>query len=393
MKIIMNSVIDLARENAPKIHFMAIAREFRNFGYEVKAILPRPSKIINEDELKNSFDKVFWTPSLYEGPFGQTIKGIAQLIAILRLITKEKPDIFYSRFYLIAPLFYIFIKFIRSSIIVISEHNGYLYDEMKMMNFSGLKAFIARRLQLLGAQLSDKVRVVTEGIKVLLVQNGINESKIFVTGNGTDINHFRPIKHYKALEIAGLKPDYYYVGFIGSFIKWQGIDFILRAVPMILKEMPQVRFLIVGDGPEYKNLRSLSKKLGLEKECIFIGSVPYEMAPVYINSFDIAVAPFIRKRNEKIGVSPLKIRDYAACGVPIVASEVKGLEIVEENNIGILVNPEDEEELANAIIILLKNPEMRRKMGKRARKLAEREFSWKKTVREILDKGNFLGTK
>lgn len=219
-----------------------------------------------------------------------------------------------------------------------------------------------------------------------MVQNGINESKIFVVGNGTDISHFRPIKRDKALKAMGLKPDYYYVGFIGGLSKWQGIDLILRAAPMILKETPWVRFLIIGDGPEYKNLRSLSRKVRIEKECIFTGSVSYEKAPFYINSFDVAIAPFIRERNEEIGLSPLKIRDYAACGTPIVASKIKGLEIIEENNIGILVDPEDEKKMVNAIIILLKNPEVRKEMGERARELAEKEFSWRKIAREILDK-------
>lgn len=386
MKIIMNSVIDFGKLSTSKIHFMAIAKEFKNFGHNVKVILPKPSKIINEDELRNFFDTVFWTPSVHDGPFSLAIRGIAQLRTILKLIVKEKPDIFYSRFCSIAPLSYILIKFVRSSVIIISEHNGYLYDEMRMLNFSRLRAFIATKLQLLSARFSDRARVVTGGLKDLLVQNGVIQSKIFVVGNGTDINHFRPVKRDKALKAVGLKPDYYYIGFIGGLVKWQGIDFILRAAPMILTEIRQTRFLIVGDGQEYKNLRSLSKKIGIEKECIFIGSVPYEIAPVYINSFDIAVAPFIRERNEKIGLSPLKIRDYAACGIPIVASKVKGLEMVEENNVGILVDPEDEESLANVIIFLLKNPKMRKEMSERARELAEREFSWKKITREILDK-------
>jgi len=381
----MNAVLDLAEENACKIHFMAIAKEFKNFGHEVEAILPKPSKIINKGELTNSFDRVFWTPSVYGGPFSQTIKGMMQLRTILTLILKEKLDIFYSRFHVAAPLFCILIKFARPPLIIISEHDGYSYDTIRMLNFSRLRAFIVKRLQLLDAKLSDKVRVVTEGIKHLLVQNGVNESKIFVVGNSTDIDHFRPVKRDKALKAAGLKSDFYYIGFIGYLAKWQGVDFVLRAAPMILKEMPQVRFLVVGDGPEYKNLRFLSKKLGIEKECIFTGSVPYKLAPVYINSFDIAVAPFTRERNEKIGLSPLKIRDYAACGIPIVASKVKGLEMVEENNIGVLVNPEDEEKLANAIIFLLKNPEIRKEIGQRARELAERELSWKKTARKILN--------
>lgn len=64
---------------------MAIAKEFKNSGHEVKAIIPKPSKVINKDELESSFTAVFWTPYVYGGPFGQTIKETEQMKMILKL--------------------------------------------------------------------------------------------------------------------------------------------------------------------------------------------------------------------------------------------------------------------------------------------------------------------
>ena len=114
-------------------------------------------------------------------------------------------------------------------------------------------------------------------------------------------------------------------------------------------------------------------------------SVPYRNIRDYINAFDIGVAPFIKKRNSEIGLSPLKIRDYAACGVPIVSTRIRGLEIIEEESIGILTSPEDSKAIADAIIKLFKDRKMREEMGNKGRKVAEERFPWKLVGKQILE--------
>ncbi|MEJ2568823.1 MAG: glycosyltransferase family 4 protein, partial [candidate division WOR-3 bacterium] len=184
---------------------------------------------------------------------------------------------------------------------------------------------------------------------------GVDCKKILVIGNGTDTNHFKPINKIKAKTELGLNADSLYVGFIGNFAIWQGLNSLLQAIPKVLKSHKDVNFLLVGDGPEMAKIRKAVLDLELEKEKIILtGKVPYQETNLYINAFDIGVAPFIRERNESIGLSPLKIRDYAACGVPIITTRIKGLEIVEEKNIGILVPPDDSNALSDAIIKLIK---------------------------------------
>ena len=123
------------------------------------------------------------------------------------------------------------------------------------------------------------------------------------------------------------------------------------------------------------------------KGVVLTGSVSYKEAGKYINAFDIGVAPFIRERNESIGLSPLKIYDYAACGVPVVASKIAGLEIIETKHFGILVEPENSIALANATIHLLKNTDLRRKFGRNGRKTVEKNFSWNRITKQIIGIG------
>ena len=78
----------------------------------------------------------------------------------------------------------------------------------------------------------------------------------------------------------------------------------------------------------------------------------------------------------KIGLSPLKVYEYGACGKPVVASRIKNLEFIEQNNIGKLVNPEDPKELAIAIKTMLGNPEEGKIMGMNARMLMEEKYNW-----------------
>jgi glycosyltransferase involved in cell wall biosynthesis len=128
-----------------------------------------------------------------------------------------------------------------------------------------------------------------------------------------------------------------------------------------------------------------AEKLWINNMFIFTGSVPYEKVPLYINASDICVAPFRIKRNMKIGLSPLKVFEYLACEKPIVSSEILNLEFIEQQNLGILVKPEDPDELAKAIIKLLKDDKLREEMGKNGRKYVVKNHSWEAIGRKTAE--------
>jgi glycosyltransferase involved in cell wall biosynthesis len=128
-----------------------------------------------------------------------------------------------------------------------------------------------------------------------------------------------------------------------------------KRMSIIIKDK-KLRFLIVGDGPLKKNLMDRVLESGFQEEFIFTGMVDYNEIPLFINLADICVAPFISKRNDKTGVSPLKVYEYMACGKPVVASRVEGLDFLEEEGAGRLVEPEDVNDLEKALGDLLQDP-------------------------------------
>ena len=92
----------------------------------------------------------------------------------------------------------------------------------------------------------------------------------------------------------------------------------------------------------------------------------------------------VTKKTLGFGYSPLKLYEYMACKKPVIATNTKGFEILKQSNAGILVNPEDLQELSNAMIKLLQNKQLREKMGDNGRKLVVSEYSWESTAKKTI---------
>jgi glycosyltransferase involved in cell wall biosynthesis len=279
------------------------------------------------------------------------------------------------------------LKIFTNKFKIILELNSWVPEERKIEGEGESKVKLIKFLQLKSAFLSDYIRVVAPGIKSRLEEYGIKDKRIVFIGNGTDVSHFKPIDKKEAKKKLDLDPSCLFVGFIGNFAIWQGLDYLIQGIPRILKANENIRFLLIGDGPLMPKIREAVSEVE-ERKVILTGSILYQEANLYINAFDIGVAPFIKERNESIGLSPLKIRDYAACGIPVITTKIRGLELVEKYFFGILVPPNDSEALTKAIIKLVKNPQLRCQMGRNGRKLAEEKFSWKIVAVQILNMVN-----
>ena len=117
--------------------------------------------------------------------------------------------------------------------------------------------------------------------------------------------------------------------FVGNIARWQGVEVLVDVAFRILNEEQRVKFVIVGEGVLKEGLVKKVSGSGYERSIIFTGMIDYKIVPQLINLADICVAPFISRRNEKTGVSPLKIFEYMACGKPVIASRIEGLEFIE----------------------------------------------------------------
>ncbi len=145
--------------------------------------------------------------------------------------------------------------------------------------------------------------------------------------------------------------------FVGRLIELKGLDLLLRAFTRLLKHAPDALLTIIGNGPEQDRLEALSGDLGCRNSVIFQGSVPYERVLNEMSRHDVFVLP------TRLDVFGLVVSEAIACGLPVICSHYAGAanDLVQEN--GIIVDPENLDELAGAMKKLACNPQLRTQMA------------------------------
>lgn len=206
--------------------------------------------------------------------------------------------------------------------------------------------------------------------------------KIVVIPNGINLEDFDiPYSKEECRKKLDLSINKKILLFFGYLSPYKGPDVLVKAMPRILKDVSGVELVFVGKGVMRNKLKALSKKLGIEKNVIFAGFVEDDLKPFYYKAADVFCLPSMMS-TESFGIVNL---EAMACGVPIVASKIGGIpDVVEDEKNGLLVQPKDSGGLADAIIYLLENRDVREKMGKNGGKKVE-DYSWEK-IAEATDR-------
>jgi len=170
------------------------------------------------------------------------------------------------------------------------------------------------------------------------------------------------------------------IGIAKSLEPRYGIDFAIRAMEIVTRAVPDASLTIAGGGTELADLRALVSDLGLDANVTFIGRVPHDDVPELMNTFDILLNPTVVP--ESFGVV---ILEASAMELPIVATDVGGVpDVCVRNETGILIPPRDPEALADAIIRLASDPDLRASMGAAGRSFVKDRFAWAATVQTML---------
>ena len=142
-----------------------------------------------------------------------------------------------------------------------------------------------------------------------------------------------------------------------------------------------IDLVVCGSGVEASKIQHA----GICQENVrYLGRVPYCDVPGIVGGSLAGLVPKVDRDRCLKGLSPLKLYEYMACGKPVIASSLAGLsDVVSEGNCGILVAPEDPEDLASAVRRIAENPEQAKSMGTRGRKLAEERYSWSTQARRL----------
>jgi len=371
----------ISQKGSANTHVIEVVNNLAKTGHNITLFLPRfDRKMINF--YRDRIDYVY-IPVYKAGLLTWIIYDIYSIIFLLLYSVRHRPDIIYFReTQSWVPLF--FSKMIHRKLLI--EVNGWILDELKMINYPAWKLELMRTTQRFNLRHASGIVAVSSGLKQIIQKTyTVNPSKIAVIPNGTNPVIFKPLDTIQCREKIHLTPELNYIGFIGSCYPYHGIEYLIQAAPLVLKEFPDVRFIIAGDGSARKSWQSLTAELDLTDKFIFPGMIPTAEAPIWINAFSIGVAPWHKKYMDDIGFSPIKLFDYMACSKPVVVSRIKGVtEIVEKNQCGFAIDTENPEIFAEYLLILLHDQDLPESMGKRGREGILRDHTWQITTQKIL---------
>ncbi len=375
MKVLIMDTLKTLGRDGSTIHRWELARNLSKLGHEVQVMS--------------------YTNIKPEGVRTYTLSKkskIKYIIHLTRLVKLHHFDIIYTRNIVIGSIGLLLKKVWKSKLIL--EINGISSDERRLIEkqltkrekLNSIKIIFFGYFGIFIIKKADAIIAVTPGIKNYLIDHGVDKTKIWVIKNGANTELFKPIEDSNVLkELKNglhINNDEKVVLFVGYLAPWQGVEYLLRAAPLIIKENSKTKFVIVGNGALRVKLESLSKELGIGQNVLFTGAIHYDKVPLYLNISDVCI---VLKRKMRSGYSPLKLYEYMACGKPVIATNTEGFEILEQYNAGILVNPEDSEELSNAIVELLQNKQLREQMGANGRKLVVREHSWENIAKKTAE--------
>lgn len=234
---------------------------------------------------------------------------------------------------------------------------------------------------------ADAVITITSALKDLLVERGVPDNKIVVVPNCVDVEKFVPCPRDEALA-ARLHIDrsHVVIGYIGSIVNYEGLDRLLQALHIIREQgVDNFRFLLVGDGAEFDNLKKLASSLNLDNVVIAPGRVPFEEVPRYYSLVDIA--PFPREPHMVCEiVSPLKPFEAMSLAKGVLVSSCAALtEIVADGKTGIVFEKGNTQDLVNKLKILINNSDYRLKLGDEARRWVHAHRKWSDSSRIVAD--------
>ena len=243
---------------------------------------------------------------------------------------------------------------------------------------------VSEKLEIETAKLANHVFTITGSIKDILVENGVDESKISILPNAVDIEKFTIEKRDEELEQKlGLK-DKIVIGYIGSFVEYEGLDLLIKACKMLYEEVGDVfRLLLVGDGDVFDKLRSLAEDSGLSEFVIFTGRVHHDDVQRYYSLIDIAPLPRKGFRVCEL-VSPLKPFEAMASGKLLITSNVKALnEIIEHGVTGLVFEKDNYQDLAEKLGSVIVDEDLRNEIAKNGNLWVKENHSWEKIAKSV----------
>ena len=310
------------------------------------------------------------------------------LYLIKGLILSLKSDIIYNQDLYTSGISALIIKkilkkklvtrFVGDSAWEIALNRGETTDDIMDFQINKYSKIVERRKKTRKKILenSDKVIVVSNFLKKLAMKIGVQEERIKVIYNSIDF-----------LDIIGdskvdLKKELNITDKViltnARLTPWKGVDMLIKIMPQLIKKYEKIRFIIISEGPERKNLEKLAVDLDVEEHVFFAGRVSRELVVEYLKISDAFVLNTNYEGMSHVLLEAMKV------GTPIITTKAGGNpETIKDKETGLLVDYRDKEQWINAINQILDNPDLSEKLVNNAKEDLKR-FNWDNLVQETI---------
>jgi glycosyltransferase involved in cell wall biosynthesis len=357
--------VPLDGRKGASIHVREMSRALQNLGHDVVIVTPRrggnappdfdvPALELEPDPLAQEVWELLRDDPAAGPVAARELRALVYDLSLARralpLLRDFDPDVVYERYALFARAGGTLARSFGVPHIV--EVNAPLSDE-EASRRGLVHAETARRRERAILHEADHLVAVSPELERWLTALGIQQERVSTLPNAVDPDRFAPSRSERELARARLGFDGQpVVGFVGSLRPWHGTRSLVRAVALLHRRGLPARLLVVGDGPERSAVEALAQAEGVAPSVTLTGAVPHDEVCAYLLASDVAVATY--EREPGFYFSPLKLFEYLAAGLPVVAADIGELKhCVRHEETGLLYPPGDVEALADALATLL----------------------------------------
>ena len=288
---------------------------------------------------------------------------LGQLWAVVRLLRNERFDLIHAHW--LIPQGFIAVLGImlsgKKTPLICTSHGGDLF---------ALKGKWLQRIKHWVIDRSTALTVVSQAMKKTVVDMEVAPDKVEVISMGVDLQGlFIPDTSVQR------KNDE--LIFVGRLVEKKGVHFLLGAMPIVLKKHPNVRLTIAGSGPTEQELRQQTQILGLSDRVTFLGSVSQTKLPGLYQMATLAVFPFVvAKSGDQEGFGLVQV-EAMGCECPVIAGDLPAIhDIIVHEKTGLIVESGNAQALADAIIRMLDDPDLRFRLARNGRERVVARFDW-----------------
>ncbi len=286
---------------------------------------------------------------------------IAQLLAIIKLVKKEKIKIIHAHWIIPQGFIAVLYKkiFNKNIKIVCTAHGS---DVSTMPNFILLKIkkytlSNVNKITTVSNFLKNQIKNNIADVKINVIYNGINK---------TNTQKFKTPKHLTNNKFVNLL-------FVGRLTCNKGVQHLIKAMPLLLKTYKNIRLIIVGYGPNLSKLKNLSQELKITNNVIFEGQIERKNVFSYYKLADIFISPAV---NEGFGLIYIEAMQNLLPVIAVLSGASS--EIIQNKKTGILISSPDKNKIIKAILTLLADKQLRQNLITNAKKMVTDKFNWQK---------------